>query len=94
MAINDLNDDLNLKKIDSLKKRVSVLNEMKIREEANLSIYEKELKNLTNQAKEIAGTDNIEELKNIVQNNSEKNTKLIKEYEDLISNIEEKLSQF
>ena len=82
----------NIARLEALRPRFERLKNLKIRTDADVERAEQDLKLAREQAIEVAGTDNEDEIRNQILQNYETNTKLVDEFEKSILAIEAELN--
>ena len=82
----------NIARLEALRPRYERLKNLKIRTDADVERAEQDLKLAREQAIEVAGTDNEDEIRNQILQNYETNTKLVDEFEKSILAIEAELN--
>jgi len=87
-----LKDSENLARLEALKPRFERLNELRIRNAAERERAERDLEDARRSAIEIAGTDDLDELRARVIENYEHNTGLLDEFTRLIEGVEHDLN--
>jgi chromosome segregation ATPase len=80
-------------KLESLKGDYKELETKKIQTETNIQTLEDELKRLREQAKKTYGTNDLEELKNLLEKRRHENEQLVAGYEQHIQSIKERLAE-
>jgi len=83
-----LKDADNLARLERLRPRYERLNELRIRNAAERERAERDLAEARRSAVEIAGTDDLDELRAKITENYEENTRTIDEFAQVISGIE------
>lgn len=82
----------NIARLEALRPRYERLRELKIRTEGDVQRAEQDLKQAREQAIEIAGTDNEDEIRNQILVNYKQNTDLVDEFAQVIEGIEAELN--
>jgi len=85
---NALKDADNLARLEKLRPRYERLNELRIRNAAEKERADRDLEEARRAAVEIAGTDDLDELRAKITENYEENTRAIDEFARVISGIE------
>jgi len=86
-----LKDSENLARIERLRPRFERLNELRIRNAAERERAERDLEEARRSAVEVAGTDDLDELRAKITENYEENTRALDEFERVIAGIESAL---
>lgn len=88
---NALKDADNLARLERLRPRYERLNEMRIRNAAEKERADRDLEDARRNAIEVAGTDDLDELRAMITENYEKNTRDLDAFERLITDIEARI---
>lgn len=90
MSLKDVD---NIARLEQLRPRYERLRDLKIRNQAELERAEQDLLKAKEQARNIAGTDDENEIRNQIRANYQANTKAVDEFEQILNQIEYELSQ-
>jgi len=86
-----LKDSENLKRIEALRPRMERLREAKIRNDAEAERLKREIAEARKAAVELAGTDDLNEIRKIISDNYAANTAAIDEFEKTLAEVEAEL---
>lgn len=88
MAVKDSD---NIARLEALRPRYERLRDQKIRADADVERAAADLEKAREHARQVAGTDNEDEIRQQIRANYEANTKAVDEFEAIIASVEDEL---